>query len=386
VTDSYHEMVARAKQVITEVEPADIAERLDELVLLDTREPYEHAEGAITGSHLVPRGVLERNIGTVVPDLDSEIVAYCAVGNRSALAAISLEQMGYRNVSSLTGGFERWRRETRPASKPSSLSVDERARYSRHLLLPEVGEEGQAKLLASSIVIVGAGGLGSSAALYLAAAGIGRIGLVDWDVVEASNLQRQILHTTEAVGTPKVESGARTLAALNPDIRVDQVQDRLGAGNILDLLAEYDVIIDAADNFPTRYLINDAALNLGIPVVHGSILRFEGQAAVFTPYAGPCYRCLFPAPPPPELAPSCADAGVLGAMAGIIGSIQAMEAVKLIVGAGDPLVGRLLTYDALGQEMLTFGVPRDPECPACGGDRTPQIIEYDDRCQPATTG
>lgn len=386
MTDSYHEMVARAKQVITEVEPADIAERLDELVVLDTREPYEHVQGAIPGSHLVPRGVLERNIATVVTDVDTEIVVYCAVGNRSALAAFSLEQMGYRNVSSLAGGFERWRMETRPATKPSSLSVDERARYSRHLLLPEVGEEGQAKLLASSIVIVGAGGLGSSAALYLAAAGIGRIGLVDWDVVEASNLQRQILHTTEAVGTLKVESGARALAALNPDVHVDQVPERLRAGNILDLLGEYDVIIDAADNFPTRYLINDAALNLGIPVVHGSILRFEGQATVFTPYAGPCYRCLFPAPPPAELAPSCADAGVLGAMAGVIGSIQAMEAIKLIVGAGDLLVGRLLTYDALGQEMLTFGVPRDPECPACEGDRTPQIIEYDDRCQPVTTG
>lgn len=386
MASSYHEMVARAKQQVTEVEPADIADRLDDVVVLDTREPYEHAEGAIPGSHLVPRGVLERNIASLVPDTATEIVVYCAVGNRSALAAMSLEQMGYRDVSSLAGGFERWRIEARPATKPSSLSVDERSRYSRHLLLPEVGEEGQAKLLNSSIVILGAGGLGSSAALYLAAAGAGRIGLVDWDVVEASNLQRQILHTTEAVGTPKVESGARTLAALNPDIQIDQVPARLEADNVVDVLAPYDVIIDAADNFPTRYLINDAALNLRTPVVHGSILRFEGQAAVLVPYAGPCYRCLFPAPPPPELAPSCADAGVLGAMAGIIGSIQAMEAIKLVVDAGDPLVGRLLTYDALGQEMMTFGVPRDPDCLACGRNQVPRIVDYDDRCQPVTAG
>lgn len=386
MTSSYHELVAQAKQLITEVEPADIVDRMGELVLVDSREPYEHAQAAISNSILVPRGVLERNITSIVPDFDTEIVVYCAVGNRSALAALSLEQMGYRNVSSLAGGIERWLLEALPLTTPMSLSIDERARYSRHLLLPEVGEEGQAKLLNSSMVIVGAGGLGSSAGLYLAAAGVGRLGLVDWDVVEASNLQRQILHTTEAVGSPKVESGARALSALNPDIQVDPIPERVGAENVLDLLGGYDVIVDAADNFPTRYLINDAALNLGIPVVHGSILRFEGQAAVFAPFAGPCYRCLFPAPPPPELAPACAEAGVLGAMAGIIGSIQAMEAIKLIVGAGDSLAGRLLTYEALGQEMMTFGVPRDPDCLACGGDRAPKIIEYDDRCQPAESG
>jgi molybdopterin/thiamine biosynthesis adenylyltransferase len=292
--------------------------------------------------------------------------------------------MGYRRVASLAGGFDRWKAEGRPWEVPMGLDAAQRARYSRHLLLPEVGEAGQERLLASKVLVVGAGGLGSPVALYLAAAGVGTLGIVDFDLVDATNLQRQVLHNLDRVGRPKVESAAETIRGLNPDVKVVPHAERLGVDNVLEIMSGYDVVVDGADNFPTRYLMNDASLHLRLPVVHGSIFRFEGQATVFQPYAGPCYRCLFPEPPPPELAPSCAEAGVLGVLPGIIGSIQAVEALKLVLGIGEPLVGRLLTYDSLAQEFHTLRVRRDPACPACADEsRVPVLVEYDDACHPA---
>jgi molybdopterin/thiamine biosynthesis adenylyltransferase len=267
---------------------------------------------------------------------------------------------------------------------PATLTNDQRARYSRHILLPEVGEEGQAKLLGSRVLLIGAGGLGSPVALYLAAAGVGTLGIVDFDVVDASNLQRQILHNFDRIGQLKVDSARETLTALNPDVKIEPYAEALTVDNVLEVLAPYDVVVDGTDNFPTRYLVNDASLHLRVPVIHGSIFRFEGQATVFRPYDGPCYRCLSPVPPPPELAPSCAEAGVLGVLPGIIGSIQAMETIKLLLDKGESLAGRLLTYDALDQEFRTYTVRRDPECPACGDEsRLPQLVEYDQFCRPA---
>lgn len=382
---SYGEMVAQAKERIREVQPGEFEPRLhDDLVIVDCREQEEYDQGAIRGSHLIPRGLLESSIPAVVTDPETEIVVYCAGGARSTLAADVLQQMGYRNVWSLAGGFNQWKGDGRPWEAPTSMTADQRARYSRHILLPEVGEEGQAKLLESRVVLVGAGGLGSPAALYLAAAGVGTIGLVDFDVVETSNLQRQILHNVDRLGQLKVESARETIAALNPDVKVEPHAVRLGADNVLDMLTGYDVIVDGGDNFPTRYLVNDASLHLRIPVVHGSVFRFEGQATVFQPYEGPCYRCLFSEPPPPELAPSCAEAGVLGVLPGIIGSIQAMETIKLLLGIGETLTGKLLVYDAQFQDFQKLNLRRDPECPACADeDRPPAIVEYDQTCTPA---
>jgi molybdopterin/thiamine biosynthesis adenylyltransferase len=283
----------------------------------------------------------------------------------------------------VAGGFNKWKNEGRTWSTPRTLSPDQRNRYQRHLLLPEVGDEGQQKLLDAKVLLLGAGGLGSPAALYLAAAGVGTLGIIDMDVVDESNLQRQILHNLDRVGDRKVDSAKKTLTALNPDIDVVTYDVRLGADNVLDVIDGYDVIVDGTDNFPTRYLVNDASLVKRIPVVHGSIFRFEGQATVFFPYVGPCYRCLVPEPPPADLAPSCAEAGVLGVLPGIVGSIQAMEAIKLILGLGEPLVGRLLAYDALEETFRTFKVGRDPQCPACGPDAGEIVIaEYDDLCMP----
>jgi molybdopterin/thiamine biosynthesis adenylyltransferase len=296
----------------------------------------------------------------------------------------ALRARGYRRAVSLAGGFERWRSEGRPCEFPMGLDPVRRERYSRHLLLAEVGAAGQERLLASRVLLVGAGGLGSPAALYLAAAGVGTLGIVDPDLVEESNLQRQVLHDREHLGRLKVESAAAAVGRLNPDVKVVPYPVRLGADNALELMSGYDVVVDGADNFPTRYLMNDAALHLRVPVVHGSVFRFEGQATVFLPYRGPCYRCLFPEPPPPGLAPSCAEVGVLGVLPGIIGSIQAAEALKLLLGIGEPLVGRLLTYDALAQEFLTLRVRRNPACPACADEsRVPTLVEYDDACRPA---
>ena len=381
----YKVWIAGIRKEIREISVAGLAGSPDAAaVIIDVREPDEFEQGAIPGAHLIPRGQLESAIGEHVADPEAPVVLYCAVGERSALAAQSLTRLGYRNVQSLTEGFEGWKRAGRPWTVPSVLPANQRARYSRHLLLPEVGNEGQQRLLASRVLVVGAGGLGSPAALYLAAAGVGTLGIVDSDVVDVTNLQRQILHNTDRLGRRKVDSARQTLNALNPDVQITAIPDRLTAANVLDLLADYDVVVDGADNFPTRYLINDASLHLRIPVVHGSVFRFEGQASVFAPYQGPCYRCLFAEPPPPELAPSCAEAGVLGVVPGIIGSIQATETIKFLLGIGEPLIGKLLTYDALDQDFRVLRFRRDPECPACADEaQPPRIVEYDAQCLPA---
>jgi molybdopterin/thiamine biosynthesis adenylyltransferase len=311
------------------------------------------------------------------------VLVYCAGGTRSAFAAKTMQELGYTDVASVIGGFNRWKDEGRPWAAPRSLTPEQRNRYQRHLLLPEVGEAGQLKLLDAKVLLLGAGGLGSPAALYLAAAGVGTLGIIDMDVVDASNLQRQLLHNTDRIGDRKVDSAKKTLTLLNPDVDVVTYDVRLGADNVLDIIDGYDAIVDGTDNFPTRYLVNDASLVKRIPVVHGSIFRFEGQATVFNPFVGPCYRCMIPEPPPAEMAPSCAEAGVLGVLPGIIGSIQAMEAIKIILGIGDTLQGRLLAYDALEESFRTFKVSRDPECPACGPNAGEIVIaEYDDLCMP----
>jgi sulfur-carrier protein adenylyltransferase/sulfurtransferase len=380
---SSRELLAQVKAHITEVDAATAQARLRESVVLDVREPDEYAQGAIPGAVHLVRGHLEMQVEGKIPDKSKPVIVHCASGVRSAFAAKTLQDLGYTNVASLAGGFNRWKDEGRPWSEPRTLSADQRNRYHRHLLLPEVGDRGQQKLLDAKVLLLGAGGLGSPAGLYLAAAGVGTLGVIDMDVVDASNLQRQILHNMDRIGDRKVDSAKKTLTALNPDVNVATYDVRLGADNILDIIDGYDVIVDGTDNFPTRYLVNDASLLKRIPVVHGSIFRFEGQATVFAPYEGPCYRCMIPEPPPAELAPSCAEAGVLGVLPGIVGSIQAMEAIKIVLGLGDPLVGRLLAYDALEQSFRTFKVHRDPECPACGPNAGPiTIAEYDELCMP----
>lgn len=351
-------------------------------LLIDIREPYEHALGAIAGSVSVPRGILERDLHA--PNPAASIVLYCATGNRSALAAKSLESMGYMNVASLAGGFEQWKAEGRPWQTPQSLSPDQRIRYDRHVSLPEIGVHGQQRLLESRVLVVGAGGLGSPVATYLAAAGVGALGLVDGDIVDPSNLQRQVLHNLDTIGWLKVDSARARLERINPDVKIETHGVRLTAANALEIMGGYDLVVDGADNFPSRYLINDASLHLRVPVVHGSIFRFEGRATVFDPYRGPCYRCLHPEPPPVELAPSCGEAGVLGTLPGVIGSIQAAEALKLLLGAGTPLVGRLLTYEALEQRFSEVRTRRDPGCRACAHEGPPPtLVDYDEFCRPA---
>jgi molybdopterin/thiamine biosynthesis adenylyltransferase len=380
----YRDLVKRALEQIEEVTPEDLEARLAEVILIDVRESGEYQQGAISGARLLPRGLLERDIAGVVPDPTRPVVLYCAGGWRSALAALSLQEMGYEHVSSLAGGFDRWKGEGRPWEVGEGLTAEQRDRYSRHIVLSEVGEEGQARLLESKVLIVGAGGLGSPAALYLAAAGVGNIGIVDSDVVDRTNLQRQVLHNLDRIGMAKTESARETISALNPDVKVVTYNERLTADNALKIMSGYDIVLDGGDNFPTRYLVNDASLHLRVPVVHGSIFRFEGQVSVFHPYEGPCYRCLFPEPPPPELAPSCAEAGVLGVLPGIIGSIEAMEAIKLLLDLGAPLVGKLLVYDALEEDFSTVTVGRDANCPACSDpDHPPVLVDYDQACRPA---
>jgi molybdopterin/thiamine biosynthesis adenylyltransferase/rhodanese-related sulfurtransferase len=385
VVPTFREMLNSAKAAIREVEPAEAEQEIAAggTVVLDVREPDEYEQGALPGALHIPRGTLETSVEGRIPDKSSHVVIYCAGGTRSAFAAQTMQELGYTDVASVIGGFNRWKDEGRAWSAPESLSPEQRNRYQRHLLLPEVGETGQLKLLGSKVLLLGAGGLGSPAALYLAAAGVGTIGIIDMDVVDASNLQRQILHNTDRIGERKVDSAKKTLTLINPDVNVVTYDVRLGADNILDIIDGYDVIVDGTDNFPTRYLVNDASLLKRIPVVHGSIFRFEGQATLFNPYEGPCYRCMIPEPPPAELAPSCAEAGVLGVLPGIIGSIQAVEAIKYLLGIGETLQGRLLAYDALEESFRTFKVHRDPECPACGVDAAPIVIaEYDDLCMP----
>jgi sulfur-carrier protein adenylyltransferase/sulfurtransferase len=376
----YRDLLARVKEEIDEISSLQAQELLasaEAPLAIDVREPDEWEEGHIPHAIHVPRGWLEARIEGLVPDKTRPLLLYCSGGSRSAFAAKALGEMGYEDVVNLAGGFTDWKRNGFEATIPRVLTSEQRSRYSRHLLIPEVGEDGQQRLLDGRVLLVGAGGLGSPAALYLAAAGVGTLGIVDADVVDESNLQRQIIHATDRLGEPKVLSAKRTIEALNPDVRVRPYEERLTSENVDRILGEgWDVIVDGADNFPTRYLVNDASVWHGIPVVHGSIFRFEGQVTVFSPGAGPCYRCLFPQPPPPELAPSCAEGGVLGVLPGIIGSLQANEALKLILDRGDTLAGRLLLFDALGTTLDEVTVRRDSHCPVCGD--TPTITEYVD--------
>jgi molybdopterin/thiamine biosynthesis adenylyltransferase/rhodanese-related sulfurtransferase len=369
------------KKAIPEVQADEAFELQEEgAVLIDVREPDEVAQGSPTGAKRLVRGFLELKIEQEVPDFDQEILVMCAGGLRSLFAAENLMQMGYTNVKSIAGGYNGWKQHSLPSDIPFNLSADDRERYGRHLLVPEVGEEGQAKLLKSKVLFIGAGGLGSPAAYYLAAAGVGNIGIVDDDVVDRSNLQRQILHTDESVGRPKVDSAKETLLRLNPTLNITTYQTRIDSKNIDEIFKGYDIVVDGTDNFPTRYLINDACVKHGIPNVHGSIFRFEGQVSVFSTTGenpGPCYRCLYPEPPPPELAPSCAEAGVLGILPGVVGMLEAVETVKLILGIGDSLVGRLLHYDALKVRFTELKLARDKNCKYCGdGVEFPGYIDY----------
>jgi molybdopterin/thiamine biosynthesis adenylyltransferase/rhodanese-related sulfurtransferase len=376
--------LARIKQQIHQVATDEVAERLaagdgSALVLVDVRERDEYEQGHIPDAIFIPRGHLESRIERAVPDRSTPIVLYCAAGNRSAYAARTLEELGYEDVASMAGGYDAWKGEGRDWRVPRALTREQRERYSRHTLISEVGVEGQLELLDAKILLIGAGGLGSPAALYLAAAGVGTLGIIDADVVDLSNLQRQVVHTVDRIGTPKVDSAEQTIRALNPDVHVVKYEERLTSENVLDVITGYDVIVDGTDNFPTRYLLNDASLVAGIPVVHGSIYQFEGSVTVYAPYEGPCYRCQYPEPPPPELAPSCAEGCVLGVLPGVVGTIQATEAVKLVLGIGDPLIGRQLRYDALTMEFHELRMRRDPECPVCSKD--PSEIEFIDYVQ-----
>ncbi len=382
---SFRELLQQAKSNIDEVDTAGGEALLsDGWTLLDVREPDEFEQGAIPGSIHIPRGQLESNIENRIPDRDAHILVVCAGGVRSAFAVQTLEQLGYDNTVSMDGGFNKWKDEGRDWARPRTLAPDQRNRYQRHLLVPEIGEEGQLKLLDAKVLLLGAGGLGSPAALYLAAAGVGTLGIVDMDVVDESNLQRQILHNLDRIGDRKVDSAKKTLTALNPDVDVVTYDVRLGADNILDILPGYDVVIDGADNFPSRYLLNDASVKLGIPVVHGSIFRFEGQITVFDPRQGPTYRDMLPEAPPPEFAPSCAEAGVLGVLPGIVGSIQALEALKLILGVGEPLRGRLVAFDALEMSFREFKLGIDPDNRVTWENRERiDIVELDGLCMPS---
>ncbi len=378
--------LAELKRSVPEVEPRAAHElHTAGAALIDVREPDEVAQGSPSGAERLVRGFLELRVEDAVPDKERTVLVLCAGGVRSLFAAEGLQKLGYRDVRSVIGGFNRWKNEGLPVEVPRMLSSPERERYSRHILMPEVGEKGQLRLLASNVLIVGAGGLGSPVAWYLAAAGVGKLGLVDHDVVERSNLQRQILHTDARVGTSKVESARATLAGFNPAVQVVPYEVRLDSSNVERLFTGYDVVVDGSDNFPTRYLVNDACVKLGMPNVHGSIYRFEGQVSVFHPRharrRGPCYRCLYPEPPPPELAPSCAEAGVLGVLPGVIGLIEAVETVKLLLDLGDPLVGRLLHYDALAARFSEFELEADPNCRNCSDPaRFPGYVDYERFC------
>jgi molybdopterin/thiamine biosynthesis adenylyltransferase/rhodanese-related sulfurtransferase len=382
---SFRDLLADAKRVISEIDTEEAARRIagGGTVVLDVREPDEFEQGTLAGVVHIPRGHLEAQVETRIVDKTAPVIVYCAGGVRSAFAAKTLQELGYQNVVSMAGGFGRWKDEGRPWKTPTLLSAEQRNRYQRHLLLPEVGVEGQAKLLSSKVLMLGAGGLGSPAAMYLAAAGVGTIGIVDMDEVDASNLQRQILHNIDRIGDRKVDSAKKTLTMLNPDVNVVTYDTRLEASNILEIIKDYDVIVDGADNFPSRYLLNDASVKLGIPVVHGSIFRFEGMVTVFDPQNGPTYRDMVPLPPPAELAPSCAEAGVLGVLPGIVGSIQALETIKLILGLGDSLIGRILSVDTTEMSFRVFKLRVDPqnEVTYANRDRI-QVRDLDGLCAP----
>ncbi len=385
MSKTYSDLFSEVKHAIKIIPLEELKARLDKkepLKLVDVREKDEFRQGFIPGAIHIPRGFLEMQAEQKLPDKEEPIVLYCAGGTRSAFAAKTLLELGYQNVLSANPGFVRWKDMSYPMDVPPRFSEAQLERYSRHILLPEVGEKGQQKLLNGRVLLLGAGGLGSPAALYLAAAGVGTLGLVDADVVDASNLQRQILHSTSRLGTAKVDSAEVALKDLNPDVKVKKFQERLLSENVDKIFGEgWDAIVDGCDNFPTRYLVNDASLFHKIPVVHGSIFRFDGQVTTFMPFEGPCYRCLYPEPPPPEHAPSCAEAGVLGILPGIVGTLQATEAIKLILGQGDPLVGRLLTYDSLRMNFRTLRLRKDKACPACGDNPTiKEYIDYEGFC------
>jgi len=381
---TFRDLLAAAKNEITEIDTATAAERIAAgALVLDVREPDEYDQGALPDAVHIPRGHLEAQVEGRLLDKNAPVVVYCAGGVRSAFAARILQELGYAEVLSVAGGFGKWKDEGRPWKTPVVLTADQRNRYQRHLLLPEVGVAGQAKLLGAKVLMLGAGGLGSPAALYLAAAGVGTIGIVDMDEVDASNLQRQILHNMDRIGDRKVDSAKKTIALLNPDVDVVTYDTRLDASNIMDIIAGYDVIVDGADNFPSRYLLNDASVKLGIPVVHGSIFRFEGMVSVFHPLEGPTYRDMVPEPPPAELAPSCAEAGVLGVLPGIIGSIQALEVIKVILGLGEPLIGRILAVDTTEMTFRTFKLQADPSNPVTYANRDRILIqELEGLCAP----
>src|SRR5881394_146894 len=365
-------------QQIEEIEPFEAAQEIEggDVVLIDTREPHEYKEAHLENGKLVPPGLLGDEIAAAAPDKSARTILYCRSGNRSYKAAEQLQALGYENVASMAGGILAWQEQGLPVVSASGMTAEQRDRYSRHTLLPEVGVDGQLKMLNAKVLLVGAGGLGAPTALYLAAAGIGTLGLVDDDVVDASNLQRQVIHNTERIGVPKTESARLKIEALNPDVDVVEHNFRLNSSNIVEILSEYDVIVDGADNFPTRYLLNDASVRLRKPVVSASILSFDGQISTFVPFEGPCYRCLYPTPPPAELAPSCSANGVLGVMAGTMGLLQANEVLKLVLGIGEPLIGRLLLFEALSTRFTELKVRRDPSCPICGPD-APEIADED---------
>lgn len=382
---TFKDIMNDARKIVPEATVDQVKQRLagngKQVHLIDVREKEEYREGHLPGSVSVPRGFLEMQIEEKVPDRDAEMIVYCQGGTRSLIAGKILKDMGYTNVVSMAGGFGAWKGAGNVWKADRQFSADQLQRYSRHFLLPEVGETGQAKLLDAKVLLIGAGGLGSPTAYYLAAAGVGTIGIVDDDTVDRSNLQRQILHNEERVGMPKVESAKLTLQGLNPDVNVIGYRERVNSENIMRLIADYDIVVDGCDNFPTRYLVNDACVFANKPNVHGSIFQFEGQATVFHPGKGPCYRCLFPEPPPPGAAPSCAEAGVLGVLPGLVGCVQAVETVKLILGAGNPLVGRLLHFDTLAMEIKQLKLRRDPECPVCGERPTvTELIDYEEFC------
>ncbi len=369
---------AQVKQQIEEIEPFEAAQEIEggDVVLIDTREPHEYQEAHLENGKLVPPGLLADEIAAAAPDKSARTILYCRSGNRSYKAAEQMEALGYEDVASMAGGILAWQEQGLPVVAATGMTPEQRDRYSRHTLLPEVGVDGQLKMLNAKVLLIGAGGLGAPTALYLSAAGIGTMGLVDDDVVDASNLQRQVIHNTERIGMPKTESARRTIEALNPDVNVVEHRGRMDASNVIEIISEYDVIVDGADNFPTRYLLNDASVRLRKPVVSASILSFDGQISTFVPYEGPCYRCLYPTPPPAELAPSCSANGVLGAMAGTMGLLQANEVLKLVLGIGEPLIGRLLLFEALSTRFTELKVRRDPNCPICGPD-APRVADED---------
>ena len=384
---TFRDLLAKAKAEINEIDTAAAEARIAAggVTVLDVREPDEFDQGALAGVIHIPRGHLEAQIENRIVDKTAPVIAYCAGGVRSAFATSTLQQLGYTDVVSMAGGFGKWKDEGRAWSKPVVLTPEQRDRYQRHLLLPEVGTEGQAKLLSSRVLMLGAGGLGSPAALYLAAAGVGTLGIVDMDEVDASNLQRQILHNLDRIGDRKVDSAKKTLTLLNPDVNVVTYDTRLEASNIIDIISGYDVIVDGADNFPSRYLLNDASVKLGIPVVHGSIFRFEGMVSVFDPKNGPTYRDMVPEAPPAELAPSCAEAGVLGVLPGIVGSIQALEVIKLLLNLGEGLSGRILAIDTTDMSFRTFKLKADPNNWVTWANRDQiEVRDLDGLCAPWT--